>query len=184
MSRSPSRVVLIATVTLLTTLILMGRGFAQAPPGIPMIVSGAVTLNGSASPDGYNITAWDNGALVGSTLTTGGNYSVQVCGQSGQSCNPGDTINFQLDQLTTSQTASFARGSAVSLGLDFTGTPNQPPQAVTTAQPTMTEAQTTQVTTAVTGVTTPEYQNNLAVLLLGLVLTLGIMTIAGRNKKA
>jgi len=185
MRKWPSRFLLVTILTLLTSLVLVGRGFAQAPPGIPMIISGAVTLNGTPSPDGYNITAWDNGAVVGSTLTSGGNYSVQVCGQSGQSCNSGDTINFQLDQLTTTQTTTFSRGSAANLNLDFSGTPNQQPQAVTTTQPTMTEAQnsnqTTTAVTAVTGVTTPEYQNQLAVLLVVVLMTLGVMTIMRRT---
>jgi len=185
MRKRPS---LIVIVSVLMLLVLVSRGYAQAPPGIPMIITGVVTLNGSSSPDGYNITAWDNGAVVGSTLTSGGNYSVQVCGQSGQSCNPGDTISFQLDQLTTTQTTSFSRGSAVNLNLDFTGTPNQQPLAVTTTQPTMTEAQTSNQTatavTAVTGVNTPEYQNQLFVLLVAVLVTIGIMTILRRNKRA
>jgi len=149
-----------------------------------MIVSGAVTLNGNPSPDGYNITAWDNGAVIGSTLTSGGNYSVAVCGQAGQTCNQGDTISFQLDQLTTSQTTTLNRGFPATLNLAFTGTPNQQPQSVTTTQPSMTEAQTTtNATTIVTtsSVTTPEYPNYLTVMFFGLLIVLGVMAVVGKR---
>jgi len=186
MGKWPSLFVLVAFLTLLISMMLMGRGFAQAPPGIPMIVSGTVTLNGSPSPDGYNITALDNGAVVGSTLTIGGNYSVAVCGQAGQSCNQGDTISFQLDQLTTSQTTTLNRGFPATLNLAFTGTPNQQPQSVTTAQPSMTEAQTTTNATTVaatSSVSTPEYPNYLAIMLLALIIALGIIAVFGRRKQ-
>ena len=172
---------------LASTMLLSGPVFAQQPPGIPMIVSGQVTLNGSPASDGYNVTAWDNGAVVGSTLTSGGNYSVTVCGLAGQTCNQGDTISFQLDQLTTSQTTSLNRGFPVTLNLAFTGTPNQQPQqaTATTTQPSMTEAQTvtavTSVVTVTSSVTTPEFPSYLPVMLVALLMTVGIVVILGRR---
>ena len=184
MRKWPLRFMLVAILTLLMSLVLMGRGFAQAPPGIPMIVSGTVTLNGNPSPDGYNITAWDNGAVVGSTLTSGGNYSVSVCGVAGQMCNQGDTISFQLDQLTTSQTTTLNRGFPATLNLAFTGTPNQQPQSVTTTQPSMTEAQTMTTTVATTSsVSTPEYPNYLTIMLLALIMALGIIAVFGHKRQ-
>jgi len=187
MSKSCSRITFILISLVMSIVILsMPAGFAQQPPGLPMIVSGQVTLNGNPAPDGYNITAWDNGAFVGSTLTSGGNFSVQVCGQSGQTCNQGDTISFQLAQLTTSQTTTFSRGFPANLNLDFTGTPNQQPQVVTTPQASVTEAQTTQATTIVTtvsSVTTPEYQDYLTVLLVAMLLALGVTTVMNRNRR-
>jgi len=164
---------------LASLLVVSGPGFAQAPPGIPMIVSGSVTLNGNPAADGYNITAWDNGAQVGSALTSGGNYSVQVCGGAGQTCNQGDTISFQLGGLTASQTTSFNRGFPVSLNLTFTGTPSQGAQTMATTQ-----AQTTApVTTEVTSVATPEYPNYLPVLLVAALITLGVMASVRRRKE-
>ena len=182
MGKFPSRLTFIVISLVMSIVILSSPALlAQQPPGLPMIVSGQVTLNGTPAPDGYNITAWDNGAVVGSTLTSGGNYSIQVCGQTGQTCNQGDTINFQLAQLTTSQTTTFSRGFPASLNLDFTGTPNQQPQAVTTAQPSMTEAQTT-VVTVVTSVTTPEYQNYLPVLLVTMLMIIGITMVLRKRR--
>ncbi len=102
---------------------------AQTPPPIPVLYSGNVTLNGSPAPDGMNVTALDSGVVVGSSLTTGGQYAVQVCGQAGQTCNDGDTISFNLNgQLTAGQTATFQssqRGLPQSLDLTFTGTVQQ-----------------------------------------------------------
>ena len=185
-----SRLAFITLIVLMTIVILSGpAGFAQQPPGIPMIVSGQVTLNGTPAPDGYNITAWDNGAVVGSTLTSGGNYSVSVCGEAGQTCSQDDTISFQLDQLTTSQTTSLNRGFPVTLNLAFTGTPSAQPQQVTaaTTQPSVTEAQTTAAVTSVvtvtSSVTTPEYPNYLSIMLVALLITVGLMIILHRRNR-
>jgi len=118
-----SRLELFVLITVVVTLVISSAGKAQGLSGIPMIVSGSVMLNGGPAPDGLNLTSWDRGQLVGSTTTSGGDYSVQVCGQAGQACNQGDTISFQLDQLRTNQTTVFNAGSPVNLDLGFTGSP-------------------------------------------------------------
>ena len=174
-----SRLAVLALFTVLMTLLLAGRGFAQQPPGIPWIVSGTVTLNGSAAPDGLNVTAWDNGAIVGSALTSGGNYSVNICGSAGQVCHSGDTVTFQLAQLKDT-TDTFAltssnEGFPSTLNLSFTGTPSQvSPQQTTTAASTS----ITQTTSAVA-----EYPNSILIPLVALMITLGAVTTLHRRKQ-
>ena len=114
--------------------LVSGVAFAQGPPGLPMVVSGSVTLNGTPAPDGQNLTAWDGGQFVGSTSTSYNatvgmtNYTLEVCGSAGQTCTAGDTISFELDGLTTSQTTTFCSAitpscaAGVTLNLAFTGT--------------------------------------------------------------
>jgi hypothetical protein len=148
-----------------------------------MIVYGSVTLNGSPAADGYNITAWNNGALVGSILTSGGNYSIQVCGAPGQTCSSGNIISFQLAQLTTTQTATFTMGSSVNLNLAFTGTPNQQAQVQQATSSTTAQSNQTQVVTVVTTVSTPEYPDFAIVALVGLLITLITVVTLGRKRK-
>ena len=131
---------------------------AQAPPPLPLVFSGAVTLNGSPAPDGLNVTAVDSGVVVGSAITSGGNYSLSAC--SPQNCNSGDTLSFMLNgQLTAAETTTVNtadRGIPQTQDLTFTGTLTS---AQATAQQT-TAPQTTIVTSVVTQVTsvaTPEF---------------------------
>lgn len=160
-----SRYLALLLVGVLTPIALVsGVAFAQQPPGIPLIVSGTVTLNGSPAPDGLNLTAWDGTEFVGSTTTSAGNYTVEVCGTAGQTCSGGDTISFELGGLTTSQTTTFSVGGVVTLNLAFTGTPTQ---AAVTTTPTTT-------TTSTTSTPIPEYGNILLVLLV----TLGVGAVA------
>lgn len=56
--------------------------YSQSPPSLPVIFRGNVTLNGSPVVDGLNVTAVDNGLVVGSALTSGGMYSLTACGES------------------------------------------------------------------------------------------------------
>jgi len=186
MGKFRSRLLLLALFAVLVSLLTPGRGFAQTPP-IPMVVSGSVTLNGSPAPDGLNLTAWDSSEFVGSTTTSGGNYSVQVCGVVGQICNENDTISFQLGGVGTNQTTSFGLGLAVNLDLAFTGTPIQA-AITTTTQPTVTPAsnQTTTTNTTMTeliGTATPEYPNYLPVTLLAVLITLGVIASLGKKKR-
>ncbi len=157
--------------------LVSSAAFAQAPPGIPMVVSGTVTLNGSPAPDGLNVTAWDGSQLVGATTISGGNYTVEVCGTAGQTCSGGDTISFQLDQLTSSQTTTFGSGTSVTLNLSFTGTPTQAAQTTATT--------TTNATLGPPPVptTTPEYPNYLPVILVAVLITLGIIATLGRKNR-
>jgi hypothetical protein len=136
-------------------------------PELPMTIYGNVTLNGSPAPDGLNVTAWDNGRLVGSTTTSGGSYSVVVCGVAGETCSAGDTISFQLAQLTTSQTAAFntSTGGVLALNLAFTGTPVI--AAATSA--------TTATTASTTSTPISEYGNTVLVLLLTLAIAFGVL---------
>jgi len=165
--------------------------YGQNPPGLPVIFSGNVMLNGVAAMDGLNVTALDNGVVVGSALTSGGAYSLTACGEAGQTCNGGDVISFQLNgQLTASQTVIFdgsKRGFQVVQDLVFTGTIGAAQTATTTtatvAQSTQsTEAQT--VVTVISTVTTPEYQNFAILTLTALLITLGIIAAGKRKAKA
>jgi hypothetical protein len=116
---------------------------AQSPPPLPMLYAGNVTLNGSPAPDGLNVTAVDNSVVVGSTLTSGGAYSLTACFP--QNCNSGDTLSFMLNgQLTAAETISINtanRGSPQTQDLSFTGTLSS--AQATTTQTTMIEVSTT-----------------------------------------
>ena len=157
----------------------MSRGFAQQPPGIPWIVSGTVTLNGSAAPDGLNVTAWDSGVIVGSALTSGGNYSVQICSVAGQVCHSGDAVTFQLEQLQDT-TDTFAltssnEGFPSTLNLSFSGTPTQvSPQQTVSSYTSLTQSTSTAVA---------EYPNYAIVPLVALLITLGAVATLRRRKK-
>lgn len=138
-------------VAIFALVMFLAQGYpilhAQGPPPLPMLFTGNVTLNGAPAGDGLNVTALDNGLVVGSTLTSGGQYTVQVCGQLDQACNGGETISFKLNgQLTASQTATFdssLRGIPQTLELTFTGTLQQ----ITTTMTTSTTSSTTSSTT-------------------------------------
>jgi len=169
---------LLLLIGVLTPIALVSSAaFAQAP-GIQMNVSGTVTLNGYPAPDALVLSAWDGGQLVGSTSTSGGNYSVEVCGQTGMTCNGGDTISFHLDQLTTNQTTSFSNGANVTLNLSFTGAPGSAAQ--TTATPTTTIGPPP---TPVVSTTTPEYPNYLPVILVAMLIALGVIATLGRRNR-
>jgi len=181
-----SHLVMLSLFVVLVSLLVSSRGFAQTPPPIPWSVGGSVTLNGSPAADGYNVTAVDNGAVVGYSLTSGGNYSISIaCGTPGITCSSGDTISFQMGGLTASQTfalSSSNEGLPNTLNLTFTGTPAQAQQ---TTQASVTQVTTTPVSvvTAVTSVSTPEYTNYLPVILAVVLITLGAMTTLRRKNK-
>ncbi len=133
-------------------LALLGANYPRANaqgPSPPMLLSGSVTLNGAPAPDGLNITAWDNGQVVGSVLTSGGQYnSLQACGQPDQNCHLGDSISFMLNgQLTAAQTATYQMGMPVTLDLTFTGTLQQATASTTT---TTSEQMTTTSSSSIT----------------------------------
>lgn len=109
---------------------------AQSPPPLPMLYTGNVTLNGSPAPDGLNVTALDNGVVVGSALTSGGTYSLSAC--SPENCNQGDTLTFKVSgQLTAAQTVAVdtsQRGIPQNQDLAFTGTLSSVTTVTTTSQ--------------------------------------------------
>ena len=153
---------------------------ADSPQNLspPMVISGSVTLNGTPTPDDSNLTAWDNGIVVGFNLTMGGQYSIEVCGSPDVNCNPGDTISFKLNgQLTSSQTAQFSIGTITSMDLSFTG---ELTNAGTTASTTVQQQATTMVTSVVSTTTTPEYQSFTIISIIAVLFALGIL--AGRKR--
>ena len=145
-----------------------------------MVISGSVTLNGAPTPDGSNITAWDNGIVVGFNLTMGGQYSIEVCGSPDVNCNPGDTISFKLNgQLTSSQSTQFSIGTINSMDLSFTGELTNASTATSTS---VQQQATTTVTSVVSTTTTPEYQSYAIISILTVLLALGIMADRRRTR--
>jgi hypothetical protein len=92
---------------------------------------------------------------------SGGSYTIEVCGEAGQTCHQGDTISVQLAQLATTQTTTFNPGFPVNLNLAFTGT-----------------------STITSTVATPEYPNYATIPLVAVLITLRVIATRGRNKNA
>lgn len=117
--------------------------YAQVPER-PMLVMGNITLNGNPAPDGLTLYAKIGGRDAGSTTTEDGQYVLQVDAIDGADTR-GETINFFLTSLSTSQTATFdniSNGGVLTLPLAFTGTPTTPTVTTTT------QVQTTQTSTS------------------------------------
>lgn len=162
---------------------------AQNPPPLPLLYTGNVTLNGSPAPDGLNVTAVDNGQVVGSALTSGGAYSLSAC--SPQNCNLGDTLSFKLNsQLIATETVTVDnanRGTAQTQNLAFTGTLTS--AAATAAQMTTSQSQvtsvatqTTSVTTQVSSVSTPEFPTVVLTLLAALAVAFALVHKRNANQ--
>ena len=172
----------------LTFSVMSVQVYGQNPPGLPVIFSGNVMLNGVPAADGLNVTALDNGQVVGSALTSGGAYSLTACGEEGQTCNDGDVISFLLNgQLTAGQTVTFdssKRGFPFAQDLTFTGTIGAGQTAATTMATLAEITQSTQsqtVVTVVSTLSTPEYQNFTIIALAALLIVLGVITATRRR---
>jgi len=135
-----------------------------------MLISGSVTLNGSQAPDGLTVFAKVGAEVRGSSLVSNGHYDLVVNGTNGE------TVNFYLNNLPSSQTVQFdnvSNGGVLLLDLSFAGT---------VSASTMSTSQTlvgTTVTTTSTEI--PEYGG--AALPLALLAALMMAVIAMRRLK-
>ncbi|GEM_PF-334160 len=95
--------------------------FADAPPGVPQQFYGAVTINGVTAAAGYIVVTKVNGVdNAWSTTDSQGRYgyssALQVTGTQGA------TIDFYVNNVKASQTASFTAGNISELNLTVSGT--------------------------------------------------------------
>jgi hypothetical protein len=152
---------------------------AQGPPARPMLINGNVTLNGTPAPDGLTLTAQINGRLAESTTTQGGQYTLVVNATDGDQTQ-GETVNFSLANLATSQTTTFdniSNGGVQALDLAFTGTPSQSQATATTTQ---TSESVSSTSTSSSSTEVPEF-SNMALILLAIAAL--AVTLARRRAK-
>lgn len=102
------------------------------PPGRPMLISGAVSLNGSPVPDGISVIAKVGSEVRGTTTTSASRYDLMVNGTNGE------TISFYLNSLAGNQTAVFdnvSGGGILQMDLSFTdSTPPTSPRNIRVIQ--------------------------------------------------
>lgn len=89
---------------------------------------GAVTVAGESAPDGSVIEGVLEGIVCGTTITTGGGYSISVKSGVGtgvdfqEGCGEnGDTVQFRTGGVVAGETGQFSGGTAQTLDLVFTG---------------------------------------------------------------
>jgi len=84
---------LLVMFTLLVLVLLpVGTVWAACPPNPPIAFSGTVTVGGSPAVDGTAITLWVGATQIGSTTTSGGIYSINIC----PDAYVGETIVFKV----------------------------------------------------------------------------------------
>jgi hypothetical protein len=126
------------TLGLITMIVPVRMTYADAPPGVPSQYYGWVKNNGTLVGSGYSITAQINGATVATTITDQqGRYGYATAFY--VNANPGDNIQFYVNGVAASQTATNNPG-AFEVDLTVSGAPTSSP--VTTPIPTTTTTTT------------------------------------------
>ena len=87
---------------------------------MPHVFVGSVTINGTAAPDGTEVTVWVAKYIdpVGTGTTFGGNYTV-LAHQHGTESFGGKTLIFKVNGQETGETASWEKGGATILALSL-----------------------------------------------------------------
>lgn len=118
----------------LVALALVAVAQAQAPPALPTIVTGTVTINGVAAPSGTPLAAFLDSTECGTTTTgAGGSYTVQVGGRVGNPaiCDQANgIIRFAVaiggQVLPAAQTGTRVQGALQTINLTITTTQPTP----------------------------------------------------------
>jgi hypothetical protein len=116
-------------------------------PERPMLITGNVTFNGSPAPDGLILFATINSRAAGNTTTSGGQFTLQVDAIDGSSTS-GETIQFSLGNLGTSQTATFdntSNGGLLTMNLAFTGNVSEATQTTMSTSTQIPESEDTAI---------------------------------------
>lgn len=118
---------------------------AQAPPALPTIVTGSVTIDGAPAPAGAAVVAWIGGENCGSATTAaGGTYTVQVGGRPGNAaaCDQANaSISFTVNGKEATGAATRIQGALQTVNLvASTATPTPAPTPAPTATPAPTPA--------------------------------------------
>lgn len=112
--------------------------FAQSP-SLPHQFFGTVKFaDGVAIPNGRTVEAKINGAVVGSSITSGGNYGYSpnlLFALDNNGVNAGKTVDFYIGGIKTNETETFANGSSSQLNLTIS-TPTPTPISISTPTPT------------------------------------------------
>jgi len=116
-------------IILLVMCLALPLGIAQAaaPPYMPQVFYGEVTIGGVSAGDGITISAEIDDVEYASTTTSGGEYLLEVPGEDPaepgkQGGQPGDTIVFKVSgEVADSQ--AFEQGMFTPLNLAIAGTP-------------------------------------------------------------
>ena len=123
-----------------TTLVLLvmclalplGVAQAQAPPYMPQVFYGQVTISGIAAPDGTTISVEIDDFEYASTTTSGGQYLLEVPGENPavpgkQGGQPGDIVVFKVNAVVADSDPAgpiaFEPGMFTELDLAIAGVP-------------------------------------------------------------
>jgi len=121
-------------VVLLVLCLALPLGVVQAaaPPYMPQVFHGEVTIGGISAPDGTMVSAEIDDVEYASTTTSGGEYLLEVPGEDPaepgkQGGQPGDTVVFKVSsEVADSDPAgpiAFEQGMFTPLDLAIAGTP-------------------------------------------------------------
>src|SRR3989344_501054 len=107
----PKAVSVIVVASFLVPLV----GFAQTP-GLPHQFFGTVKFtDGVAVPNGRTVEAKINGSVVGSSVTSNGNYGYNpnfLFALDNDGVNAGETVEFYVSGVKANETAVFANGNS------------------------------------------------------------------------
>ena len=81
----------------------------------PHVFVGTVTMDGAMAADGTTVTAMVGGMEAGSTMTSGGNYSILV--DQGDQSFGGEEVTFQIDGHAAMESAMWMQGGGDELNL-------------------------------------------------------------------
>ena len=104
---------LIILTVLAVLLALPNVASAQRLP--PHVFVGTVTLDGAMAPDGTTVTAMVGGVDAGSTMVSGGHYSILV--DQGDQAFAGEEVSFQIGGFDAVETAMWMQGGGDELNL-------------------------------------------------------------------
>lgn len=127
--------VLAQFTAILGILILPVFAFAQNP-SLPHQFFGSVKFTNGAAPNGFSVEAKINGSVVGSSVTSGGNYGYNpnlLFALDNNGSNAGKTVEFFVNGIKANETAIFVNGNSsqknltISASLPTTPTPSPTP---------------------------------------------------------
>ena len=120
-------------IATLGILMLPVFAFAQSP-SLPHQFFGSVSYTNGAAPSGLAVEAKINGSVVGSSVTSGGNYGYTpnlLFALDSQGVNAGETVEFFVNGIKANETAIFANGNSTQKNLTILAsiptTPTPPP---------------------------------------------------------
>ena len=85
----------------------------------PHVFVGTATVDGAMAADGTTVTAMVGAMDAGSTMVSGGNYSILV--DQGDQSFAGEEVSFQIDGMDAMETAMWMAGGGDELNLTATG---------------------------------------------------------------